>query len=519
MPTCDLAAAHRRRLSVAAVLLAGVSLAGCGTRVKTDPATSVAGGTPAATSGVGEAPASSALGAPETEALSGRPPAVPAATTEATGTHRSAAPAASSRAAVSGAGATPRSESTRSGPAPTEAGGGADAPARPDGTGATPTPGLGPTPPSGSGGELTPVIVASIGTISGPAGSTFLGYVQGVQVWTKFINGRGGLNGHPVRLITYDDGGDPARHRAQVQEAVERQKVIAFVANTEALTGQSSIEYITKNRIPVIGGDTGTPHFYNTSPMYFPQASNADANWLALLSGMAAQTVPKGMTKLGLLYCVEADGCASADRIVGQRAGSVGFERVWRNRSSIAQPDYTAECLSARNAGVQVLMVIMDTNSVSRVASACARQGFHPAIAPPANVVLDRYKSDPNLNGLVTGANVFPYFQTGTLATDEYQRAMQVNGAGVAPSMGPATGWVAAKLLERAAQALPQPPTSEAILRGLWSLRGDDLGGLTQPLTFRENQPATALACWWQMAIQDGKWVSPDGFRRQCRDL
>lgn len=57
----------------------------------------------------------------------------------------------------------------------------------------------------------------------------------------KFINERGGLNGHAVRLLAYDDGGgDPARNRAQAQEAVERQHAIAFLMNGADITGQSS---------------------------------------------------------------------------------------------------------------------------------------------------------------------------------------------------------------------------------------------------------------------------------------
>jgi branched-chain amino acid transport system substrate-binding protein len=46
--------------------------------------------------------------------------------------------------------------------------------------------------------------------------------LEALQVWTASINARGGLNGHRVRLIVADDGGDPARSKALVQDAVER---------------------------------------------------------------------------------------------------------------------------------------------------------------------------------------------------------------------------------------------------------------------------------------------------------
>src|SRR5438105_5005424 len=73
-----------------------------------------------------------------------------------------------------------------------------------------------PTTLDGSGAEAgTPAVVATVGTTSGTLGATLLPVLQGFQVWVQQINQRGGVHGHRVRLITFDDGGDPARHRAQ----------------------------------------------------------------------------------------------------------------------------------------------------------------------------------------------------------------------------------------------------------------------------------------------------------------
>src|SRR5204863_238814 len=74
----------------------------------------------------------------------------------------------------------------------------------------------------GSKETATPLVVASVGTLSGPLGGVLLPILNGAQVWVNSINQRGGLNGHRVELVAYDDGGDTARHRAQLQEAIER---------------------------------------------------------------------------------------------------------------------------------------------------------------------------------------------------------------------------------------------------------------------------------------------------------
>ena len=89
-------------------------------------------------------------------------------------------------------------------------------------------------PPEDSGRVRPELVIGSVGTLSGPVGAAVGQVTTGVQVWVRFINERGGVRGHRVRLVTADDGGDPARHRAIVQDLVENRHVIALVGNPEA---------------------------------------------------------------------------------------------------------------------------------------------------------------------------------------------------------------------------------------------------------------------------------------------
>lgn len=93
---------------------------------------------------------------------------------------------------------------------------------------------------------------------------------------------------------------------------------------------------------------------------------------------------------------------------------------------------------------------------------------------------------------------------------------MSTLGGKLPNGVGPAVGWTAGKLLEAAAARLPEPPTSSALLQGLWSIRDDTLGGLTHPLTFGQGQTATRRACWFTLLIRNGSWVSADGYRLHC---
>ena len=368
------------------------------------------------------------------------------------------------------------------------------------------------TPPA-AGPNWTDIPLGTVGTLSGPAGASLRPGVDALQAWARsMIDG-----GLPVRLITGDDGGDPARHRAMVQDFVENKHVVAFVGNAEVLTGESSVSYLTSKRIPVVGGDGGGDWFY-TSPVYFPQTSFGSTLLRAALSAFAEMAVPAGKTRLGTLQCVEAQICEDGDRIWNDEAPALGFRPVYRARASLAQPDFTAECLRARQAGVQTWIINLDATSLSRLAAACTRQGFRPTFGMGSSNAAPHLAKDPNIGELIVGLPYFPWFLRDTPGRQQFHDAMARYAPSLTPSAGHANGWSAAKLMERALRTVSGPVTSEAILAALWSLRGDDLDGVTAPLTYAPNQNAVRAICWANVTVRDGNWISPDGGRVHCRN-
>jgi branched-chain amino acid transport system substrate-binding protein len=506
----------RQRKSWLALLAATLAFTGaCGTRVNRQSAGST-GTQPSASSAWAVA---SPQGA--SEPLSGAGQA--ASTGQPVGAAGAAAATPAGSGASSAAGTTvPRGRvGAVSEARPATAGTGATAgaarpgPATPKvGPAATPAPAA---PGAAPEGKRSPIIVANVGTFSGPIGNLFLAYAQGVQLWAKWVNSRGGVNSHEVRLLILDDGGDPARHRALVQQAIDQQHAIAFLAQADAVTGRSSVDLIEGRGVPVVGTDTGGGWAY-TSPMVFPLAATDRFYMFSNLAMAARVAIPQGKKKLASMVCVESEACSNGGDVVKKTAARMGFDLVYQAKVSVAQPDFTAECLAAHNAGAEVLFIANDTNSVTRTAASCARQGYRPMYAVFANAALPSWKNDPNLDGTIAMANSFPWFQTNTPATDEFQQALKAFGGGMQVG-GPTThGWRAGKAFEKAAAQISEPPTSAAVLAGLWSFRDDDLGGLTYPLTFKQGEPVRPRACWWTVVLRDGSFQSPDGFQQHCAE-
>lgn len=500
------------RAPVYGLLVVLIATFGCGTRVEQDSAAvsaPTAAESPATGDSVGATgSAASATEQPLAAPVGGAPASGPAGTP--TSLKSTANPASSGGSARTNA-LTPSAPSDASRPvSPAGEKGGRPVDSSPQGA----APGAA-VPAETASGTFSPLVVASVGTYSGPVGTVVVPMLQGAQLWVKWVNARGGLRGHPVKLLVYDDGGDTARHRAQVQEAVEQQHVVAFLMNGEVITGKPSSDYIAQKRVPVIGLDGGEQHAYS-NPMYFPQVSLAEALAKTYVPMLAGQALPRGKKKLGTVICVEAQTCNEIDRIVAEAAPAAGLLHVSRARASIAQPDYTAECLAARNAGAEVLFMVLDQNSTGRLTTACARQSYRPTISLVGQGLAEPMKENPSLDGAISSTPLFPWFGRGTPGADEFQDVFRTQGKGIGAGPGPTFGWAAGKLLERAARSISEPPTSASILEGLWSIRDDDLGGLTYPLTFERDRPPKPASCWFNVTIRAGAWISPDGYRLHC---
>jgi branched-chain amino acid transport system substrate-binding protein len=362
-----------------------------------------------------------------------------------------------------------------------------------------------PAPGAGPANEK-PIVVGNVGTYTGPAGGSLKNLPEGVQVWVKAVNERGGIKGHKVNLVVVDDGGDPARHRAAVQDLVENKKVIALLGNGEAISGQSSVEYLTNKRIPVIGNEGGSDWFYS-SPVYFAPFPTGDTYWHSFINPLAQAALPQGKKKFGSMACVEAVTCEQGAKVWHDQgvAKKAGFEPVYRASISLAQPDFTAECLAAQRAGAQVIAITADDSTVSRIAASCGRQNYHPVFSWVVSATKIRQVNEDNLDNGVVVLNYFPWLKNDTPATVEFQTAMKkyFKGAIEPPHAG---GWVSAKVFEKAAERTDHPEEAAGILDGLYAFGGETVDGLTGPLTFKRGTNSPRQECWAGLVIKDKKW-------------
>ena len=377
----------------------------------------------------------------------------------------------------------------------------------------------GTTTTTGSSGGTTPkgapLIIGSVGNYSGIAGASEKDGPKALQIWAAWVNDHGGVNGHPVKVYVVDDGMDPQRYQAAVKDLVENKHVIAFVDNFAPFTIQAGVKYLEQKRVPVIGGDCAE-YVWNQSPMLFPQCPSYVAGMYDIAHTAAVYGVGK---RFGAIICSEAAACTSTkhewfDHGIAKKAG---LDPVFEADVSIGQPDFTAECLQAQRDKVQIMSVVADVGTVSRVVNSCDRQGFHPQYIQASGTMDANLAKLPGMANALVSLNDFPWTVSGNNGINEFLDAYRTYAPNQPLTPNASQGWASAILFQQAAAHVSAHPSSAEILAGLWSMHNNSLGGLAPPLTFAKNKPAPAALCAFVMKVQGGVMKSPYGLKTICR--
>ena len=165
--------------------------------------------------------------------------------------------------------------------------------------------------------------------------------------------------------------------------------------------------------------------------MLFPQGSGA-LNPSVEAEFTIGAAVARGYTKMAVLYCVEDPGCATTVSAFEKPGTSIdGATTVYSSSISLTQPDFTAQCIAAKQAGATFVYFAGDSDSLNRMVGDCVAQGYNPIYDIDSLAVTSDLVSDPHLNGLLAGQSDFPWVDSFTPAQTTYQQAMKTYAPGL----------------------------------------------------------------------------------------
>lgn len=366
----------------------------------------------------------------------------------------------------------------------------------------------GPTVTQGAHG--TPYVVGVISSDSG-AGTTQTDAHAAVTTWASYTNSHGGINGHPVNVIYKDDGTNPATALQDVQSMVQSSHILALMDNS--LVDSAFESYIDRAKVPVLSVNAGQTSFlWDTDKNFFSNQTTASAN------------IDLGMKSIGLfgyktdafIYCAEVAGCKQASGPITSDGAAAGVKVVYTGSISASAPNYTAQCLAAKDAGAEVMQIAAYTAvETERVAADCLHQGYTPAQF--ISVIIPKTAfGKPGLTNAVGTVNSPPWFlPASTPALQIYHQNMDGYLPKAQDPQNVQQAWAAMEMFKATVANGGDQPTPQTVYAGLYSLHGSTIGGLTAPLNFTQGK-FNYVNCGFPIQFKNGKWNAPGGATPVC---
>jgi branched-chain amino acid transport system substrate-binding protein len=355
-------------------------------------------------------------------------------------------------------------------------------------------------------------VIGVIGSFTGAQASSSKQGQTVAPAWAEWVNAQGGIGGHPVKIELADDAGDPAKAQAAVKDLIDNKKAAAIVVSSDNLIAAFDDYAISKN-VPLVSGTANSADWY-TKAGTFPTPTD-------VLSGLAAQVaVAKEYgkaTKFANLYCSEIAACKQADEPMKAAADKLGVGYTSVPVSSTAA-NYTAECLSLQQEGVDYAQLDFTTAAAAKFVQDCQAQGYNPTWGSSAQAMGADFADlkDFTVFGpayAFPSAADAPTVKTFTDAMTKYAKDDDWK-EGTASFT-----WGGLEVLRKALADVGATVTPQDVTAALNTVKDENLDGLlANKVTFTAGQPVAfgSHPCYFVIGMKDGKTTAPANLDPQC---
>ncbi len=347
--------------------------------------------------------------------------------------------------------------------------------------------------------------------LTGPAAQLGRNMQAGVQLALDEVNRAGGIQGRPLRLITYDDGYEPARTAPNMRKLIDQDEVVAVIGNVGTPTAVAAIPIAQSKKTLLFGAFSGAGVLRKTPPDRYVinyRASYAEET-ATMVKGLVEDA---GIQVEEIALFTQRDSYGDAGYI-----GAITAMKEYGLKDDLHVPHgrYERNTGVVENALADILLTDKPIRAVIMVGAyePCAKfiklarqHDFHPLFLNISFV-----GSEPLGDALgeagdgVIITQVVPPPVMNLPIIRDYRNALKASDADIQINVGSLEGYIAGRTLSLGLQKIEGPVTREGVVEALESLGTFDLG-LGQPLTLT---PDRHQACRqvWPTVLREGKLV------------
>ena len=323
-------------------------------------------------------------------------------------------------------------------------------------------------------------VVGVSAAMTGPQAGTYAPVIDALKAYLDHINGKGGINGKPVRLVIQDNQAEPSRAAADAKKLVSQDRVLILINTSLSSTYAPMVAESKRAGVPLYYAGAVCPNetFPTADPLQFcSTAFSANLDSQAAMQFIRAQAKePVRVGFAAMAIPVARAGIEHAESV----AKSLGMTVVDRQLTPPPTPDYTPFATKLKEANPNWVFSWSPWVSQIRTFEALRRLGWTGNYVTwahnNAEDELARIR-DPGL--YVIGTNAL--FQDDVPMHAEI-RAVTHRADLKYPATYVTEGFITGLVIEQVLKATPWPPTPQKALAAMNAVKVDLKGLRGGPL-------------------------------------
>jgi branched-chain amino acid transport system substrate-binding protein len=171
-----------------------------------------------------------------------------------------------------------------------------------------------------------PFYIAVSGPMSGKSEINGQAMVKGVQLYLDKINQQGGIHGHPVKLLTFDDQNQPELAEKKALEIAKDSQALAVIGHYGSSTSLAAAPIYQKYGIPAVSGSATANELTQNNDWYFRTIFN-NTDQGELLANYVHKVLKKVLNydQVNILFDEDAYG-STLSAAFTQKAKKIGLD-------------------------------------------------------------------------------------------------------------------------------------------------------------------------------------------------
>ncbi|MCZ6524747.1 MAG: ABC transporter substrate-binding protein [Alphaproteobacteria bacterium] len=318
-------------------------------------------------------------------------------------------------------------------------------------------------------------VVGISAALTGRGSGTYAPVVEAIKIYLDRLNAKGGINGHPVKLVVQDNQAQPSRAGADAKKFVGQDDLILVMNASLSSTYAPMVAELRKAGMPLLfaGGVCPKEVFPPADKLQFCTTSYA-ADLDSEFAMHFVKEVEKRNVKLGFAAMSIPLSRAGINR-AAEVAESLGMTTVDKENIPPPTPNYAPFATKLKDAGAEWVFSWAPWVTQIKTFEALRALGWQGKFLSYGHInaeeELARVKDD---GFFVFGANAM--FQDDLPIHREIRAAAKAAGAKF-PATYLAEGWIAAMALEQVLSKVSWPPSRDKVIAAMNGIE-IDLKGL-----------------------------------------